>query len=116
MAFNDLEIQKIKNTIETEFMAKRRPPLEIRTQLDFGYRITGQSVELFEVRPHWREPGVIMQSEIAKATYVKTQNVWKIYWMRQDLKWHGYEPCPQVSTLEAFLEIVAEDAYACFFG
>lgn len=33
-----------------------------------------------------------------------------------DLKWHGYEPAPEVASIEDPCALVAEDAYACFFG
>ena len=116
MAFNDIEIQQIKNTIESEFMAKRRPPVEIRKELDFGYRVDNQSIEFFEIRPNWRDNTVIEEFEFAKTTYVKTQKVWKLYWMRQDLKWHGYEPLLEAKTLKRILEEIGNDPLACFFG
>ena len=31
--------------------------------------------------------------------------------MRADLKWHRYEPAPEVNRIEKFLEIVGEDKY-----
>jgi hypothetical protein len=116
MAFNDIEIQKIKNSIETELMAKRRPPVAIRKEVDLGYHLEGQSIVLFESRPHWQDKTQRLESEIAKITYVKTQKTWKLYWMRQDLKWHGYEPLPQAKTLEDLLAEVVNDPYGCFFG
>jgi hypothetical protein len=56
-----------------------------------------------------------MGSPVVKATYVKTENIWKVYWMRADLKWHGFQPAPEVDTVNAFLALVAEDKHACFF-
>jgi hypothetical protein len=47
---------------------------------------------------------------------VRTRNHWKIYWKRQDLKWHGYEPQLEVRTLDDFLRVVDTDEYGCFFG
>ncbi|HLF86213.1 MAG TPA: DUF3024 domain-containing protein [Nitrospiria bacterium] len=52
----------------------------------------------------------------AKATYVKTQRIWRIYWQRAHLKWHCYEPNPEVGTIEDFIALVDNDEYACFFG
>ena len=52
----------------------------------------------------------------AKATYVKSKKIWKIYWQRADLKWHGYEPNPEVKQIEDFLSVVDQDEYGCFFG
>ncbi len=115
MGFNDLEHKRIENTVGA-FVETLRPPPHIRPQLDFGFRLIGQSIELFEIRPQWDNPAVIREFPFAKATYVRTQDVWKIFWKRADLKWHGYEPAPHVRTVADFLAIVKEDKYACFFG
>jgi hypothetical protein len=98
------------------FLAKRRPPAHIRPKLDIGFRITGQSVEIFEVRPRWDKKDEKTESSVAKATYVKKEGLWRVYWMRQDLNWHRYDPRPSVRSLEAFGTLVDEDRYACFFG
>ena len=29
--------------------------------------------------------------DVAKATYRKASDDWKLFWMRRDMKWHGYE-------------------------
>ncbi|MGA7948637.1 MAG: DUF3024 domain-containing protein [Thiobacillaceae bacterium] len=115
MAFNELERKRVEKTVD-RFIQANRPAPHIRSQLDLGFRLQGQSVELFEIRPVWNDPSRKMKSPVAKATYVKTQNVWKVYWMRADLKWHGYPPAPEVDTLDGFLALVAEDKHACFFG
>jgi len=115
MSLSEFEIKKCERSI-AEFMLARRPPPHIREQLDFGYRIENQSVLLFEIRPDWQDSKKKMETSIAKATYVKRHNHWKIYWERADLKWHSYEPYPITKTLEEFLSVVSEDHYACFFG
>lgn len=115
MAFNELERKRIEKNLD-RFIQAHRPPPHIRNELDLGFRLQGQSVELFEIRPAWDNPSQKMESPVAKATYVKTQDLWKIYWMRADLKWHSYPPAPEVDTLDVFLALVAEDKHACFFG
>ena len=115
MALNDIERKRIEKLVGA-FVEKLRPPPHIRSQLDFGFRVTGQSVELFEVRPRWNKPGIKHESSFAKATFVRAQGMWKVYWKRADLKWHGYEPVPEVSDIEKFLTVVKEDEYSCFFG
>ena len=97
-------------------MEKRSPPSSIRSKLDFGYRLYGQSVELLEIRPQWNNPEIILKHAFAKTTYVRSQRVWKIFWMRADLKWHRYDPFPEVKSIEKFLEVVNQDQYSCFFG
>lgn len=115
MAFNELELKRIEKALSA-FLGKRRPPAHIRPQLDLGYKVVGQSVELLEIRPQWDDPSVIHRHPFAKATYVKTQSEWKVYWQRADLKWHRYDPVPTVPSIERFLAVVNADEYCCFFG
>lgn len=116
MALSDIEVARVKRALDS-FMQIRRPPPHIRAKLDLGYRISGQSVELFEIRPAWR--GLSHErheSAVAKATFVRSRNVWRVFWQRRDLKWHGYEPASEVKSIDDFLSVVAEDRHACFFG
>ena len=115
MALSEFETKKIEKELRA-FVERRRPPPHIRPELDLGFRVKGQSVEIFEVRPRWRHPEEKIEHAVAKATYVKTQRIWRVYWQRADLKWHGYEPNPEVEKLEQFLAIVDRDEHACFFG
>lgn len=115
MAISEFEIKKCEKALEA-FIAKHRPPVHIRNEVDFGYRIENQSVEIFEIRPHWRSPSEKTETPIAKATYIKARKLWKVYWQKSDMKWHLYEPLLEVKSLEQFLIAVGEDEYACFFG
>ena len=115
MAFNDIERKRCERDLE-KFMESHRPPPHIRPELDLGYRITGHSVEIFEIRPAWQNPKEKIEHPVAKATFVRTKNLWRIFWMRRDLKWHGYEPHPEARNLEAFLTVVGRDEDCCFFG
>ncbi len=115
MALSEFEAKKIEKEVGA-FVEKRRPPPHIRPELDLGFRVKGQSVEIFEIRPLWNNPKERIEEPVAKATYVKTQRVWKVYWQRADLKWHRYDPDPEVDTLSEFLDLVDRDECACFFG
>lgn len=112
---SEFEQKKIDQVVSA-FVLKRRPPAHIRSEVDLAYRLTNQSVEIFEIRPVWQGNGETHELPIAKATYVKTQRVWKLYWQRQDLKWHGYEPLPQARSLEEIIAEVDADPYGCFWG
>lgn len=115
MAISEFEIKRYEKELE-KFLEENRPPAHVREQVDLAYRISGQSVEIFEIRAGIRDPSQKTEISVAKSTYVKSQKIWKVYWMRQDLKWHRYPPVPQVKHLEEFLKLVKEDANACFFG
>lgn len=108
--------QKKAEVLAGKFVGKRRPPENIRDKADLGFRIKGQHVEIFEIRPIWDDPSQIVEESVAKATYVKSKKCWKIYWMRADLKWHRYDPVPEVEDIEEFFHIVDDDEFCCFWG
>ena len=115
MAISEFETKRLEHVV-SRFIDKRRPPLQVRDELDLGYRISGQSVEIFEIRPWWKDKNEKIEEAVARATYVKGRRVWKVYWQRADLKWHRYDPVSEVDSIEEFLSVVDADEYACFFG
>jgi len=115
MAISEFETKKIKKLVG-QFVEKRRPRSELRPKLDLGFRITGQSFEIYEIRPRWNNSAEKMESPVAKGTYVKNRNEWKLFWRRADLKWHGYQPFPASKFLEKILEEIDRDPYGCFWG
>jgi DUF3024 family protein len=116
VALSDLDLARVKRVVGA-FIERRRPPAHLRSKLDLAFRVSGQSVVISEVRPVWRgRPGEKHEHGAAKATYVKSTNHWRVYWLRRDLKWHAYTPAPYVKSIEDFVALVDEDADACFFG
>lgn len=115
MAFSEFEKKKYEKLVG-DYVEKHRPPPHIRNDLDLSFRIEGQSVVIFEIRPLWDDPNERIEKLVAKATYVKRQDAWKIYWQRADLKWHCYDPVPETKRLDEFLKIVEQDEYSCFYG
>ena len=115
MALTEIDIKRCEKIVGA-FVERRRPPRHLRAKVDLAFRIRGQSVELFEIRPAWNDATRILEHPFAKATYDRSKRIWKIYWRRADLKWHGYEPVPEVESLEQFVAVVDADAYGCFFG
>ena len=114
MAFNELDLQRIKKHVGG--LCKKRSPVHLRSELRLIYNIENQSVTIFEERPDWRDSEIITQIEIAKMTFVRSQKVWKLYWMRGNLKWHSYDPLPSASNLESLVAEIDEDPMCCFFG
>jgi hypothetical protein len=94
----------------------RRPPPYIRNEVDLAFRMLDQSVEIFEIRRHWRDQSRVLEHAIAKATYKKSKQNWRVFWQRADLKWHSYKPAPAVESIEDFLALVQKDEQGCFFG
>jgi hypothetical protein len=114
MAFSELESKRIEKAL-AGYVERIRPPADLRSQVDIAFRVTGQNVEIFEIRPRWDNPKEILEHPVAKATYVKARNAWKVFWSRADLAWHPYSPTPQVATIDAFVALVEQDAHHCFW-
>ena len=115
MALSEFEIKRIEVIVDA-FVEKRRPAKEIRDQLDYSFKISDQSFEIFEMRPIWDNPSKKIKNSIVKITYVKKTKLWKLYWKRADLKWHSYSPFPESGSLEEILDIVDQDHNGCFWG
>lgn len=115
MAISEFEIKRIEKLVG-QYVESRRPAAHMRSQLDISFRITGQSVEIVEIRPQWNDPTRKIEGSIAKSTYVKSRKIWKLYWMRADGKWHGYQPFPSSASLEKILEAIEQDPHGCFWG
>lgn len=113
-----IDIMQTLDVIESmeNFLIKRRPPVELRNQVDIGYKIENQSVIIYEIRPRWNNPKEQMESGIAKTAYVKASKHWNIFWMQSDSKWHTYQPNLFVKTIKEFVDIVEEDEHHCFWG
>jgi len=67
-------------------------------------------------RAYGGAPEEKIELPVAKATYVRTVRGWRVFWLRQDMKWHSYKPLPVVATIDEFVALVQEDRDGCFFG
>ena len=116
MALSELETARVRKAVRV-FLERRRPPPHLRPEFDLAFRVSGQSVEIFEVRrAHGGSPGEKIEFPVAKATYVRSARRWRVFWLRQDMKWHSYQPVPVVDTIDEVITLVHEDRNECFFG
>lgn len=115
MAFTTQESAAIGASM-ADFLARRRPPEHLRDQVDLAHRTEGQSVVIYEIRPFRGDASHKIEGPVAKATYLRKENRWKIYWQRADMKWHSYHPHPEAVFFEEFLSVVDEDKHGCFWG
>lgn len=115
MALSEFQLKRCEKLV-AEFIQGRRPPPHLRDKVDLTFRIGGQSIEIFELRPRWDDKSKVLECPIAKATYIKREGSWKVFWPRADMKWHSYPPAPKVASVEQFLDLVHNDDHNCFFG
>lgn len=115
MSFDAIQLKSIE-TVMDACMEQIRPPKEMRHELDLGWRLDNQSIVVLETRPNWRDPEIVQEMFLAKATWVKRQKEWHIYWMRGNGKWVRYEPLESVVNLVRFCIELETDPHHCFFG
>ncbi|ANQ51699.1 DUF3024 domain-containing protein [Flammeovirga sp. MY04] len=100
----------------SDFVESIRPPHEVRNQVDIGYIFEKNVLEVFERRPRWDNENEFIENSVVRSRFIKSRDLWKIYWKRASGKWESYEPCPEVNTIEEVFKILNEDDYGCFFG
>jgi hypothetical protein len=115
VTFSEFNTKRCEKLV-AQFIERRRPPPHIRAEVDLSFRISGQSVKIFEIRPIWNDKSKLLEHSVAKATYNRSKRNWKVFWQRADLKWHSYMPNSEVASIEDFLAVVQKDEHGCFFG
>ncbi|MFO7604910.1 MAG: DUF3024 domain-containing protein [Desulfurivibrionaceae bacterium] len=114
MAFKDLEIKRIDKLIGERF--RNRVPPEIHNKLRNEVRIENHDVIISEVRPRWDKPDEWLSLDFAKLKYIRSKNIWKLYWKRASGKWKLYEPKGEAKDLKILADVIDQDKFGCFFG
>ena len=100
------------------YVIGKRPSVEIRDRLDYGFKYEKNAYEIFEVRPVWnsRDPSDYQKLSFVRIRYIKSTRIWKLYWMRGSGKWELYKPFPESTSLDKLLTTIDNDAFGCFYG
>jgi hypothetical protein len=115
--YNNDDIIDINESLVKDYVESIRPKdPEIRKEVDISYIYTNKTFKLFQVRPNWRNPETKERFEFAKIQFIKTQQLWKLYWMRSSGKWELYKPFPESNRIDKIIEVIKQDEHACFFG
>lgn len=111
------DVISIHEVIVKNFLESIRPDdLEIRKELDLRYSYDGEDFEIFEISADFMKPEEVMHNSFAKFTYVGSKDIWKLYWMRGNLKWVLYKEFPRNTKLDVVLQEINEDKQGCFYG
>jgi hypothetical protein len=105
VAFTELELKRIQRTVG-ELCRRCSPPEHVE----------GHSVTVYEERPPWNGVGEWTRRGIARLRYYRSRRAWQLYWMRQDLRWHLYDPDEMPADLDSLVAVVETDKYGAFFG
>lgn len=108
-------IDLIENMIQ-KYIEEMRPPIDIRDKLDIGYKYKNNTLEIYEIRPHWKNKEIIRNHSFAKAKFIKSRNTWDIYWMRANGNWIKLKTSSKTNSINHVFEIINTDEQNCFFG
>ena len=122
MSFSEFELKRIDKWAQA-YLARVRPPAHIRPQLDVGYRVQQNIVEIVEIRgmPDYMaiklglKVGEKTEQAVAQARFDAKKQTWRVYWRRANLDWAPYATA-QVARFEDFLALVEKDEHHCFWG
>jgi hypothetical protein len=51
-----------------------------------GFAFTGRASKSLKSEPRWDDNSQVQEYPVAKATYNRTKQHWKVFWQRADLK------------------------------
>ena len=115
MAFAEIEFKGIDASVGKLCRALSSKGLPHKIQ--YIYEVEGHTVTMYEERPAWKDPDKTTRQGIARFRLFRSRKEWKVYWMRQDLKWHEYDPDVSTATsLAPLVAVVSEDKWGAFFG
>lgn len=79
-------------------------------------KVEGMSLIIYQMMAGFPEGTADVYFPIAKATYRKATDDWKLFWQKRDLKWHGYEIDMVHEDIESVFKAINEDSCCCFWG
>ena len=103
MAFSELELKRIDRTVGD--LCRRNSLPQHANELRFACEIDGHAVSIYE-----------QSHGIARFRFSRAQGTWALFWLRQDLTWHRYEPEPPSPDLARLVAVVEADEFGAFFG
>jgi len=114
VAFDELELKRIERTVGE--LCRRCSPPEHADELRTVYEVASHSVTMYEERSPWDGAGEWTPRGIARLRFYRSRRECQLYWMRQDLRWHLYDPDEMPADLDSLVAVVEADKYGAFFG
>ena len=114
MALNELNRKKAEKIL-VQF-CEEKVPKHVRNQYRLSFKFLGNSVNLIEERPHYKDKDTWMSHIVAQFRYEQETNLWSVYWKRHTGKWLMYDEIIPNSNFEEVLKEVDEDKLGIFWG
>jgi hypothetical protein len=114
VAFDELELKRIERAVGE--LCRRCSPPQHADGLRTVYEVESHSVTAHEERSPWDGVGEWTRRGIARLRFSSARREWRLYWRRQDLRWHRYDPDEMPADLDSLVAMVEADKYGAFFG
>lgn len=107
-------IRQEVDRVVADYCAKRVPE-HARHQVKMGFDVRGNSITLFEERPHWQDPARWIKSAIAQFRHDQKTGKWTLFCADRNARWHDYQAKP-TSDIRTLLREVDDDPTHIFWG
>ena len=114
MALSDT-VRHQADLLMTAYCERRVPP-HVRDKVRMHHEVQGDSVTLFEDRPHLNKPGEWTHVPIAQFRFDQKSGRWGLYCADRNTQWQFYRKVKRSSDLELLLKAVDADVTGIFFG
>lgn len=107
-------LQEVEDVLGT--FCRKRPPAQIRNEIQYVYRVEARGVVLAERRPAYRADLGWTESPVAKFRFTKKWSQWALYWRDRHQRWHEYDLVPPAERLATLFAEVMRDPTGIFWG
>lgn len=94
----------------------KKIPLGIRDKLELVYSVTGNSIILYERRPHFLQNNKKHDSPVAKIKFINKWRNWELYYMNRNLRWCKYWDYVPKKRFSTILKEIDRDPTGIFWG
>jgi hypothetical protein len=94
----------------------KRVPLEVRSEVRVGFHIRGNSVTLFEERPHWQDQSRLIQALVAQFRYDPKNSRWNLFCADRYSRWQKYPGVKPSKSIDTVIGEVDRDPMGIFWG
>ena len=110
------EVEFAVKLVERAFAEK--VPDSVSDQLRIEVEARGNAITILECRPPWREDfgPEWTRHGVARFKFSPSDRMWRVYWMRRDLKFHLYDLIEPQAGIGPLIAEVDKDPHACFWG
>lgn len=112
MPISEIERRKAEKTLRAYCRKRTNPAL--RHQLETVCRFEGNVAYISERRPHWQNPSIVQDHDVAKLRFVVKRRAWVLHWRDSNLKWHVFEDRAPAKDIATLLPVV--DSEPIFYG